>query len=403
MRILLLGHNMVSHLGVYRRRLIQRIGGFRLGMEGSQDYDLVLRTLAATSNDKIRHIPKILYHWRRNSEAQSFSETQLDRCAAAARRAIGDYLQVREQEATVLPHPDFPSWNRVHRRLPDELPLVSVIIPTRDRADLLAMSAWGVLSRTDYHSIELIVVNNNSKKRKTFVLFEELKRDKRVTIIEHPFSFNYSEINNLAVRQAKGELLVFLNNDIEVLDAGWLKEMVSEVVRPEVGAVGAKLYYPDGRVQHAGVVIGQGDVAGHSFLLQRKNTKGYMGLAVLTRNVSAVTAACLLVKKSVFTAVGGFNETDLTVAFNDVDLCLKIRAAGHQIIWTPYAELVHHEAAARGTEDTPEKRARYKRECQHMLDTWQQVIKSDPFYNSNFSLRGDWGLLDQKLNTRDNT
>lgn len=397
---LLLGHNMVSHFGVYRRELIRRIGGFRLGLEGSQDYDLVLRASAATTNDKIHHIPKVLYHWRKNTEAQSFSEIQLEHCLAAARRAITDYLAIKGQPGTVVPHPDIPSFNRVLRRLPDKFPLVSVVIPTKDRADLLAISTKGVLSRTDYHPLELIIVDNNSEKQETFDLFAELKRDERVTIIDHPFPFNYSEINNLAVHHAKGEILAFLHNDIEVLDGGWLKEMVSEVIRPEVGAVGAKLYYPDGRIQHAGVVIGLGRMPRYSFSQQRKDFIGYFGLAVLKRNVSAVTAACVLVKKSIFDTVGGFNETSLPVTYNDIDLCLKIRAAGYQIIWTPYAELNHHKRASPGFEDSPEKKVHFSREWLYMLDAWPEIIESDPFYNSNFSL--DWGLLDGKFNRGNN-
>lgn len=390
---LLLGQNMISHFGVYDRKLVHRLGGFRLGLEGSQDHDLALRSIAAIAKEEIHHIPKVLYHWRHDSRNLSYSETQSDRCVAASRRAVSDYLAAKEPKAVVLPHPDIPSWNRVQRPIPIDAPLVSVIIPTKDRADLLSISARGILSQTDYQPLELIIIDNGSDQQETFELFDQLRRDKRVTILRHQRPFNYSEINNLAVHHAKGDILAFVNNDIEVLDAGWLAEMVSEIIRPGVGAVGAKLYYPDGRVQHGGVVVGLGGVAGHSFMMQPATSCGYFGLAALKRDVSAVTAACMLVKKSVFHAVGGFNEIDLPIAFNDVDLCLKIRKAGFQVIWTPFAELIHHESASRGNDNLPEKQERVDRECQYMLATWSAEIQRDPFYNPNFALNADWGSL----------
>ncbi|NJO55311.1 MAG: glycosyltransferase, partial [Rhodospirillales bacterium] len=244
-----------------------------------------------------------------------------------------------------------------------------------------------------YDRLELIIVNNKSTKQDTFALFCELKKDTRVKILEYPLPFNFSAINNTAARHAKGDVLLFLNNDIEVIEAGWLQEMVSEVMRANVGAVGAKLLYPDGRIQHAGVVLGLKGVAGHAFHLLNNDDNGYFGHAVLKRNVSAVTGACLAMRRSVFEEVGGFEEKHLRVAFNDVDLCLNVLSRGYEIIWTPFATLIHHESASRGYEDTPEKQARLANESEYMRQKWGELISHDPFYNRNFSLRHGWGYL----------
>jgi Predicted glycosyltransferases len=394
---LLLGQNMVSHFGVYRRNVINSIGGFRLGYEGSQDYDLLLRCVAATTINRIHHIPQVLYHWRKTSSAQTFSESQLDRCTDAARRAIREYLAAKGEMANVEPCPSAPLWSRVRRQLPNPPPPVTVIIPTKDRPELLAKSAEGVLENTDYPDLQLIIVNNNSTETRTLDLFATLSKDARVRILDYPHPFNYSAINNEAVKIASGGVIAFLNNDIEVLEPLWLQEMVSEAIRDSVGAVGAKLLYPDGRVQHAGVVLGMGGVAGHSFQLQEGRAQGYRGLAVLTRNVSAVTAACLVVRKSVFAAVGGFDEQNLPVVFNDVDFCLKVMAAGYENVWVPYAVLIHHESLSRSTDDTPEQRARAALEIEFMRHKWGERLWCDPFYNPNFSLRGDWGLLQKSF------
>lgn len=384
---LLLGQNMISHLGVYRRSLIEKVGGFRLGFEGSQDFDLVLRAWAASSSNRIRHIPAVLYHWRQGAHAPSFSESRLEQCTSAARRAIQEFLDQEGEGATVVAAPKASSCSRILRKIPDPKPLVSVIVLTKDRADLMAICADGVLNKTDYPNLELLVVDHDSKEPETHALFETLKRDPRVTVLPYVGSFNFSAMNNMAAAAAKGSILALLNNDIEVIDPDWLTEMVSNAVRRDVGAVGAKLYYPDGRVQHGGVVVGLGGIAGHSFLFEERDSPGYFGQALLAREVSSVTGACLVVRKSVYQEVNGLNAAAFAVAFNDVDFCLKVRSKGYRNVWTPFAELVHHESVSRGTDNTPEKIERFARECANFRDRWLGMIENDPFYNPNLTLQ----------------
>lgn len=382
---LFLGHNMISHLGVYRRTLLERVGGFREGFEGSQDYDLALRCADETSPAHIHHIPAVLYHWRRNHGTASFSESQLAECSDAALRAIGDHLKRRNEAGEVGPHPLLPGWSKVVRPVPRVAPLVSLIIPTRDRADLLGRCVEGLLRRTDYPEIEVLIVDHDSKLPETFELFDNLKKDPRIRIIPYSGEFNFSAINNMAVSQARGSIIGLINNDIEVINSDWLSEMVSFVMLDGVGAVGAKLIYSNNRVQHGGVVLGVGGVANHFNHLLPRLAPGYFGRNLLASSVSAVTGACMIVRKSVFEEVGGLNEADLAVAFNDVDFCLKLRKRGYRNIWTPHAELFHHESASRGSDDTREKRTRFNSEIQYMIATWGSELQRDPFYNDNFS------------------
>ena len=396
-----LGHNMFSHLGVYRRTLLEKIGGLREGVvDGSQDYDLVLRSAAASEPARIRHIPAVLYHWRRMDEAASFSQTQLDRCLAAAKRAIADYLNGQGvQGAEILPAPAAPTWNRIRWPLPDPPPRVSLIVPTRDRPDLLAPCVAGLLQRTDYPDFELLIVDNNSSDPQALALLARLQDDHRVRVLPFPKPFNYSALNNAAVREATGEIVVLINNDIDVIDSGWLREMVSLTIRPDVGAVGAKLLYADGRIQHAGVVLGVGHhaggpgVAGHFGQFAGGHETGHFGQYVMTRELSAVTGACLALRKEVYEAVGGLNAEQLTVAFNDIDLCLRIRESGLRVVWTPFAELYHLESASRGQDRTPEQIARAMAEADYMRDRWGNLLDNDPFYNPNFRRDSHIGRL----------
>jgi GT2 family glycosyltransferase len=380
---LLLGHNMISHLGVYRRTLLERVGGFREGFEGSQDYDVALRCADATVPARICHIPTVLYHWRRDYGAASFSERRLAKCSDAAVRAISDHLDRRHQGGKVVSS----QWSRVIRPVPTPPPLVSLIVPTRDRADLLGRCINGLLDRTDYPEIEVLIVDHESQLPETFELFEKLKSDRRVRVLTYTGSFNYSAINNMAVGKASGSIIGLINNDIDVINPDWLSEMVSLAVMNDVGAVGAKLIYPDDRVQHGGIVLGVGGVANHFNVSLPRWDAGYFGRNFLTSSVSAVTGACLIVRRSVFEEVGGLNEIDLAVAFNDVDFCLRVRKKGYRNVWTPHAELYHHESASRGAEDTPEKTERFRQEIDYMLKTWGYEIEHDPFYNENFSTK----------------
>ena len=388
---LLLGHNLISHLGVYRRSLVEKLGGLRENLvDGSQDYDLALRACAVSEADTIVHIPAILYHWRRTDRPSSFSQARLDECVAAARVAIADYLQSQHIDAEVVPAPATPLWSRVRRSLPAVVPKVSIVVPTKDKADLLARCVGGLLHRTDYDDLEVLIVDNGSSDPDALALLQRLRLDSRVRVISYEGAFNYSAINNHAVGVSTGDVILMLNNDVDVIAPSWLTEMVSLVMRPDVGAVGAKLYYADKRIQHAGVVLGVGNheggpgVAGHFGHFEDSSSIGYFGQYCLTKEVSGVTGACLAIRRETFDAVGGLDEVNLPVSFNDVDLCMKIRSHGLRVIWTPFAELFHLESASRGTDATPSQVERAAAEASHMRRKWGPLLDTDPFYNINF-------------------
>jgi GT2 family glycosyltransferase len=383
----MLGQNMVSHLGVYRRALVEAVGGLREGFEGSQDYDLTLRVAERTTPDRIHHIPWILYHWRQLGGPETFSQAQMDRCADAAQRAVAEHLaRTGQPVAEVTRMAETPGWVTVRRAPPTPRPLVSIVVPTRDRADLLAQCAEGVLSKTAYTPLELLIVDNGSVEPRTKVLFDRLRQDPRVRVLDAAGPFNFSALNNLAAAQAQGEILLLLNNDISMPHADWLDALVAQAVRPNVGAVGARLLYPDGSVQHAGVAVGLGGVAGHLGYGVPGDTAGYFGHMKSPRNVTAVTAACLAMRKAVFDEVGGLDAENLAVAFNDIDLCLRVRAAGYDIVWTPHAELIHHESASRGADLTGEAQARFRSEVLHMRRRWGATLDQDPYFSPLFSL-----------------
>lgn len=398
---LMLSQNMVSHLGVYRRSLVTQVGGLRSAFDGSQDYDLALRVSELTTSAHIHHIPAVLYHWRQQSGLKSFSESELARCSDAARRAVEEHLRRLGEPATVQVHDHLPGWLAVRRTPPSQRPMVSIIVPTRDRAELLAQCADGILNNTAYAPFELLIVDNDSAEPETFALFDRLLADPRVRILPAPGPFNYPKLNNDAVAASRGELLVLLNNDISVIDPNWLDALVAQAVRPNVGAVGARLLFPDGRVQHGGVALGIGGappVAGHLGYGASRQDTGYYGHLVLPRNVSAVTAACLCMRRQVFDEVGGLDEQYLAVAFNDVDLCLKIRAKGYDVVWTPLAELYHHESATRGSDHAPAAEARFQHEIRIMRERWGDLLDNDPFYGPNFDRgHGDYRLASPPL------
>ena len=385
---LMLGQNMVNHLAVYRRSLLQDLGGVREGFEGAQDHDLALRAAERIGPGRIQHIPWVLYHWRWRGRQGSFSRRWAQICAEAARRAVAEHLvRTGQAGASVENQPGAARWLRVRRPVPAPAPKVSIIVPTRDRLDLFARCADGVLHGTDYASLEFLVVDNGSVEPQTLAYFETLKADPRVRILPAPGPFNFSALMNRAVAEASGEILLLLNNDISMIGADWLSELVSHAVRPDVGAVGARLLYPEGSVQHAGVILGIGGdqrVAGHLLVGAPGNHPGYQGHLALARNASAVTAACLAMRRSVWDEVGGMDAERLTVAFNDVDLCLKIRAAGYDIVWTPFAELYHHESASRGLDLNTERMARFQGEIDTMRERWGPVLDNDPFYGPVF-------------------
>jgi GT2 family glycosyltransferase len=380
---LLLGQNFVSHLGVYRRDAIEAVGGFRLGFEGSQDYDLTLRILARTKGPVV-HMPWVLYHWRLFPGAGTFSSTQVEKASAAGQRAIGEYLQSKGVGAEIQPW--VHAYHKTVRAAPAAWPKVSVIVPTRDHLAVLKTCVEGVLERTDYENLELLIANNDSREPETLSFFEKMRGDPRVRILDFPGPFNYSAINNGAVRASSGEIVLLLNNDIEVIDRHWLKEMVKHALRPEVGAVGAKLLYPDNTLQHGSVVLGLNGVAGHLHAGVPADSPGYFGWLKIAHNVSASTAACLAMRRSVFDEVGGLDEVNLKVAFNDVDLCLKITEKGYAIVWTPEATLYHWESKSRGNDLSSQHFARFQSEVAHMRERWGARLDNDPFFNPNLSL-----------------
>ena len=379
---------MINHLGVYRRSLIEEIGRLRPGFEGSQDYDLLLRAADTSTPDRIRHIPAVLYHWRRDAVSPSFSDMSLERCVVAARRAIREHLTRKGTQARIDIPPRAPRHHRVVYALPPERPTcIDHRAYARQERIFLVAALTACLTRTDYEPLELLIVDNDSMEPETTQLFVRLAKDPRVRIIQYSGKFNYSAMNNRAVQEARGEVIVLMNNDVDVISSLWLEEMVSHALRPEVGAVGPKLLYPDGRVQHAGVVLGAGHGAGHCFLYAARGEVGYFGFLVLTRRVSAVTGACMAIRRSVYLEAGGLDEVNFPVAFNDVDFCLRLGERGYAVVWTPFAELYHLESATRGLDaEDPERLVRLERDGERLRERWERALTSDPFYNVNCSL-----------------
>jgi glycosyltransferase involved in cell wall biosynthesis len=383
---LFLGQNYINHLGCYRAALLREIGGFREGFEGSQDYDLALRCVARLRPEQVRHIPRILYHWRMIGGSLAAIPDAKPYAREAARRALADHARRMKMPGQVVACPENNESHRFIHAVANPTPLVSIVIPTRDQLALLKRCVESVRDRTDYQRFEIIVIDNGSVEPETLHFFETIESDGSVRILADRGGFNYSRLNNRAAREARGEILLFLNNDTEIEEAGWLTEMVSHAARGEVGAVGARLWYPDGTLQHGGVVLGLGGVAGHAFPHIPRGHPGYFNRAVLQQNCSAVTGACLATRKSVFEELGGFDEENLGVTFNDIDFCLRLTRRGYRVVWTPSANLIHHESASRGHQRTREEQAEFERAVDYMQTTWGAELMRDPFYNPNLSL-----------------
>jgi GT2 family glycosyltransferase len=383
---LVLGQNYVCHFTMARTELVRALGGFRAGYEGSQDHDLVLRCAERLEPAQIVHVPRVLYHWRAIAGSSALARDAKDYASAAGAKAIAGHLDRKHPGAAVeeLPHGHY----RVRWPLPARLPMVSLVVPTRDKAELLRTCVEGILSRTTYPEFEIVVVDNQSSDPETLAYLAAIGRLGRVRVLRYDAPFNYSAINNWAVQRCDGDVIGLVNNDTEVITAGWLEEMVSQAVRPDVGAVGAMLYYPNDTIQHAGIVLGVHGVAAHAYAGRVRQYPGQCGRARVAQSVSAVTAACLLVRREVFAEVGGLDES-LAVAFNDVDFCLRVAAAGYRNVWTPFAELYHHESATRGAEDSPAKLARFNREVDRMTARWGDLLRQDPYYNPNLTVTGD--------------
>lgn len=385
---LLRSNNYICHFFVASRDLIKRVGGFRPEFNGAQDYDLILRCTEQAK--QIVHIPKILYHWRVHKASTADNPASKMYAFDAGKRAIEEHL-VRCRTKGTVQHTKDLGFYRVKYEICGE-PLVSIIIPNKDQSEALKKCLDSIREKTSYRNYEIIIVENNSEEPETFAFYKKIAGEK-IKVVTWEGEFNYSVINNFGVRHARGDYLLLLNNDVEIINGDWLTEMLSHCQRKEVGIVGAKLYYPDNTIQHAGIIIGIGGVAGSVFVGLPRAFSGYLHKASIQLDLSAVTAACMLVKRSVFEQVGGLEEK-LKVAFNDVDFCLRVREKGYLVVYDPYAELYHYESKTRGAEDTKEKIRRFQTEIEYMRSHWIGLLKKgDPYYNCNLSLtKWDYSL-----------
>ncbi|HQD27246.1 MAG TPA: glycosyltransferase, partial [Methanoculleus thermophilus] len=385
-----LSHNYLCHFSVIRREIVQRVGGFREGYDGSQDYDLFLRVTEVLDKREIGHIPKILYHWRMIPGSAADTIEAKPYAIVAAKLALTDAMRRRGIKASVVDGLFLSSY-RVRYEITGN-PRVSIIVPTKDKVGILQTCVTSILKMTDYENYEIVIVDNQSREPETHDYYQRIKNNPHIKVLEYNSPFNFSAINNFAVAHADGEYLVLLNNDTEIITREWLTAMLEHAQREEVGAVGAKLLYYNNTIQHAGVVLGitgspgEKGVAGHSHKHLSDRALGYFLRPHIIGNVSAVTAACMMVRKNVYEEVGGLEE-DLVVAFNDVDFCLKIREKGYLIVYTPYAKLYHYESLSRGYEDNPEKQTRFLKEVRHVREKWGDYIDTgDPYYNPNLTL-----------------
>lgn len=379
---LLRSNNYICHFFVVRRSIVEKAGGFRKEFDGAQDYDFIFR---CTENAReVLHVPEILYHWRTHKASTADNPASKMYAFEAGKRAIEANLE-RTETKGVVSHTQDLGFYRVKYPVQGK-PLVSVIIPNKDEKETLQTCMEMLNSNTSYQNFEIIIIENNSTTDEIFRYYKELSKDPRIHLLRWGKEFNYSAINNFGVAHAKGEYLLFLNNDIKSINPDWMEELLGVCQRPEVGGVGAKLIYPDNTIQHAGCVVGMGGIAGHMFVDMPADRTGYLHKASLLQDMSAVTAACLMMKKEVFDEAGGFTE-ELAVAFNDVDLCLKVRKNNHLIVYDPYAKLYHMESKTRGAEDSKEKVRRFQTEIEYMRCHWLDILKNgDPYYNKNLSL-----------------
>lgn len=378
--------NYFCHLVVIERNLLNELGGLREGFEGAQDYDLVLRASAAVTPQQIHHIPRVLYHWRAVEGSTADDIEHKDYAVDAGRRALEDHVRRNALEADVELS-ELGMAYRLRYRLPEPAPSVEILMPTRDSLAVLSHCVRSVLERTDYPNYRLTIIDNGSSDPACLEYLQSLEQDERVRVLPYDREFNFSAIMNFGATQSTADILVLMNNDVEVINGDWLTEMTSQACRDRVGAVGAKLFFASDYVQHGGVVLGVGPdaVAGHAFRGFYKHETGHMGRLRLVQNYSAVTAACLALRREAYMAVEGMDEDNLAVAFNDVDLCLKLVDAGYRNLWTPYAQLYHFESFSRGRE-TGERRLRFERERDFMIEKWGQRLREDPAYNPNLTL-----------------
>ena len=379
---LLRSNNYICHFFLVRTALLKKTGGFRQEFDGAQDYDLILRCTEQAR--EIVHVPEILYHWRTHKASTADNPASKMYAYEAGKRAIEEHLKRSGACGTVSHTPDY-GFYRVTYPV-SGCPLVSILIPNKNEKEMLQSCIASIREKTTYPNYEILIVENNSETREIFHYYKELSAEKDVRLFRYRKSFNYSAINNFGAAHARGEYIILLNNDTRVITPGWIEEMLGVCQRKEVGAVGVKLLYPDGTIQHAGCVVGMGGIAGNMFVDMPSERTGYLHKASLLQDMSAVTAACMMVKTDVFRKIGGFEEK-LAVAFNDIDLCLRIREAGYLIVYDPYVQICHLESRTRGAEDSEEKVRRFQSEIEFFRTRWIDILKKgDPYYNKNLSL-----------------
>lgn len=380
-------HNFISHIGLYKKNLIKSIGGFRESFEEAHDYDLALRYTEQLLPQQIVHIHRILCHRysEKNGRTLGYAEIENEHALIAGQRALNDHLSRLNisAKAEILNN----GMYRTIYDVPKPEPLVSIIIPTRNSLHLLKQCIESILTKTTYQNYEIIVIDNNSDDIQTLEYFSILSGNKRIRIIRDERPFNYSALNNSAALQARGKFLCLMNNDIEVITPQWLDEMVSLAAQPGVGAVGACLWYPDDTLQHGGVILYE--FPAHSHRHFKKGDSGYCNRLRLIQTLSAVTAACMVVQSHIYKSVGGLDEKNLTVSYNDVDFCLRLQEAGYRNVWTPYAELYHHESATRGSDKNPNNKPRFESEKKYLEKRWGSLLMNDPAYNSNLTIRSE--------------
>ena len=382
--------NMFSHLGVYKTSLVNSVGGFRVDIEGAQDYDLALRCSEKINQADIKHIPRVLYHWRTHAGSTASSLYAKPHAMIAGERALNEHFERAGIQATAQL---LGNGYRTKYTLPNDLPLVSLIIPTRDNLRGIKRCIKSILNKSSYSNYEILIVDNGSVMSDAIKYFKEIQKNARIQVIHTERPLNSSALNNQAAAEAKGDLIGLLNDDIEVISKGWMEEMVSLALQDNAGAIGARLLYPNGTIQHAGIILGLGKdrVAGYSHIKISKSAFGYFGRTTLMQSLSAVTAACLVIRKDIYLEVGGFNDHELGIVFSDVDFCLRVRGAGYKNVWTPFAELYHDESSLCGSQDGSENRARFEAEVAYMQKTWGDLLLADPAYSPNLTLEhGDF-------------
>lgn len=387
-------YNYICHLSVFSRELLEKVGKFRKECDGSQDYDMILRLTEKA--EKIVHIPEILYFWRGHKDSTAQDIGSKPYIIGAAHKALSDHLKRQSLKGEVLDS-KVPSTYRIKYDIKDK-PLVSIIIANKDEASSLDTCISSIFEKSTYRNFEIIIVENNSTEEETFAYYEEIKKlHQNIKIVVWNDKFNYSKINNFGFDNVSGEYVILLNNDVEIISENWIEEMLMYAQRSDVGAVGAMLYYPDDTIQHAGVILGIGGVAGHSHKNFKRGDYGYMTRAAIVQNLSAVTFACVMMPSKVFEEVSGLDEK-FEVAFNDIDMCMRIRKVGYLIVFTPYAELYHYESKSRGPEDTPQKIKRFNSEIDRFQKRWgRELEEGDPYYNPNLTLtRNDFSYKTTK-------